>query len=417
MPLSNAQEKIANSEARFRVAITGRRFGKTTVAVRELAKAAATNPGTKNWIVAPSYRQGKEIIWSQLAGKLKDLNWIEKKNEAELKLYLRNGSEIAIKGADNPDSLRGSKLGFLVMDEFQDIDPKAWYEVLRPTLSDSGGRALFTGTPRGLGSFSYDLFTTAKDTEGWEAFQFTTIEGGWIPEDEVEQARRDMDDRTFQQEYEATFTTYSGSVFYNFDRDENVKQCAGDFDTSQIYIGQDFNVDNMASAIFVMPNATDMYFIDEIKMKGSSTDDVVMEIKNRYPNSRVTVFPDPACKARKTSAGGRTDLSILQNAGFDVKMRNAHPAIRDRVNSTNAKLKSANGTRTLFVDPKCKEVIKSLERLVYKEGTNVPDKDSGFDHMADALGYAVEYLFPIKKEYSAQQPTRWGFGGTTGGMR
>ena len=417
MPLSVAQEKIANSEARFRVAITGRRFGKTTVAVRELAKAAATHPGTKNWIVAPSYRQGKEIIWSQLAGKLKDLNWIEKKNEAELKLYLRNGSEIAIKGADNPDSLRGSKLGFLVMDEFQDIDPKAWYEVLRPTLSDSGGRALFTGTPRGLGSFSYDLFTTAKDTEGWEAFQFTTLEGGWIPEEEIEQARRDMDDRTFQQEYEATFTTYSGSVFYNFSRDNNVKSCAGDFDLGQIFVGQDFNVDNMASAIFVMPNATEMYFIDEIKMKGSSTDDVVMEIKNRYPNSRVTVFPDPACKARKTSAGGRTDLSILQNAGFDVKMRNAHPSIRDRVNSTNAKLKSANGTRTLFVDPKCKEVIKSLERLVYKEGTNVPDKDSGFDHMADALGYAVEYLFPIKKEYSAQQPTRWGFGGTTGGIR
>jgi len=418
MPLSSSQKKIADSNARFRVAITGRRFGKTTVAIRELAKAAAQNAGSKCWIVAPSYRQGKEIIWSQLSAKLKDLNWVEKKNEAELKLYLRNGSEIAIKGADSPDSLRGSKLGFLVMDEFQDIDPKAWYEVLRPTLSDSGGKALFTGTPRGLGSFSYDLFNTAKDTDGWEAFQFTTLDGGWIPEEEIEQARRDMDEKTFQQEYEATFTTYSGAVFYNFDRDNNVKLCANDFDTSHIFVGQDFNVDNMASAVFVMPNANEMYFIDEIKMRGSSTDDVVKELKNRYPNSKITMFPDPACKARKTSAGGRTDLSILQNAGFEVKMRNSHPAIRDRINATNAKLKSAQGTRTLFVDPKCKEIIKSLERLVYKEGTSIPDKDSGFDHMADALGYAVEYLFPIKKEYAASaDPQRWAFGGTSGGIR
>lgn len=418
MPLSQPQQEIANSDARFRVAITGRRFGKTHLAVRELAKAAANNPGQKCWFLSPSYRQGKEVIWGMLVNKLTELNWIAKKNEAELKLFLRNGSEIAIKGADAPDSLRGSKLAHISLDEFQDIQPRTWYEVVRPMLSDSKGTALFTGTPKGLGSFSYEMYSTARETDDWEGFQFTTLEGGFIDEDEIEQAKKEMDEKTFQQEYCASFITFSGACFYNFDREHNVKSCANDFDTSEIYVGQDFNVDNMSSAIFVMPNANEMYFIDEILLRGSNTDEVVAEIKNRYPNSRVTVFPDPSCKARKSSAGGRTDLSILQNAGFTVKMRNAHPAIRDRINATNTKLKSADGNRSLFVDPKCKNIIQSFERLIYKEGTNLPSKDTGYDHFADALSYGVEFLFPIKRETATTaNPTRWGFSGTTGGMR
>jgi len=167
----------------------------------------------------------------------------------------------------------------------------------------------------------------------------------------------------------------------------------------------DFNLDPM-SAVVMVRKADTLYAVDEIVMFGSNTDEMVAEIKERYKNSSVTIYPDPACRQRKTSAGGRTDLSILQNAGFNVKVRNAHTAIRDRINAVNSRLKSQDGKRHLFVNPKCKKVIESLERHVYKEGTSQPEKD-GFDHMNDALGYAVDYLFPIKKSHAAQPPQRW----------
>lgn len=408
MPLSDPQRAICESKKRFRVAVTGRRFGKTHIAMRELARFASI-PNSLVWYVAPSYRMAKGIVWDQLKDKLKQLRWVEQTNEAELTMRLKNGSKICLKGADSPDSLRGVGLNFIVLDEFQDLDPKTWTEVLRPTLSDKGGHALFTGTPRGVGSFSHEMYTMAQTTEGWDSFSFTTLQGGNVPEDEVEQAKRDMDQRTFEQEYLATFTTYSGVVYYNFDREQTIKPCSN-MDTKEIYCGIDFNVDPMSCCITVI-EGNSIYVVDEIVMRGSNTEEVCDELKRRYPNSRIVMFPDPAGRQRKTSAGGKTDISILQNAGFVVNVRNSHTPIRDRVNSVNAKLKNASGIRSLFVDPKCKQTISSLERMVYKPGTSVIEKDGELDHMADAIGYLVDYLYPLRTEYESSTPQRWAFSG------
>ena len=259
MPLSVAQKTICDDDNRFRVAVTGRRFGKTHCAMRELAKAAS-EPNSQVWYVAPSYRMAKGIVWDQLKGRLKELRWIEASNEAELKLRLKNGSVIHLKGADNPDSLRGVGLNFIVLDEFQDIDKRTWTEVLRPTLSDKGGHAMFLGTPRGVGSFSHEMFVMAQSTDGWGAHTFTTLDGGNVPESEIEEAKRDMDQRTFEQEYLATFNTYSGQVYYNFNRDYTVKPCKG-LDTREIHCGIDFNVDPMSVCVSVIENNV-IYFID-----------------------------------------------------------------------------------------------------------------------------------------------------------
>jgi hypothetical protein len=90
-----------------------------------------------------------------------------------------------------------------------------------------------------------------------------------------------------------------------------------------------------------------------------------------------------------------------------TKAKQSHPAVRDRINAVNSRLKSGSGERHLFFTDKCKQAIKSLERQTYKEGTSQPNKDDGYDHMNDALGYMVEYLFPIKTDYKIEQPTRW----------
>ena len=416
MPLSQAQKQICDSakDNRFVVSVCGRRFGKTHVSMRELARAASI-PHSQVQYVAPSYRMAKNIVWDQLKSKLKELRWIDQSNEAELKLRLKNGSTIYLKGADNPDSLRGVGLDFIVMDEFQDIDKRTWTEVLRPTLSDKGGRALFIGTPRGVGSFSHEMYTMAQDTNDWAAHTFTTIEGGQVPEDEIEQAKRDMDLKTFEQEYLATFNTYSGVVYYNFNRDYTVKK-ANEYSLHELHCGIDFNIDPMSCSISVI-EGNEIHFIDEIVMNGSNTDEVADEIKRRYPKSRIIMYPDPAGRQRKTSAGGRTDISILQNAGFRVLYRNNHTPVRDRVNAVNAKLLNTKGTPSLFVDPKCKQIISSLERIVYKPGTSVIDKDGDLDHMADAVGYLVDYLYPIRTDYEASTPQRWTFSGSNNNTR
>lgn len=407
MPLSEPQKTVADDINRFKVLITGRRFGKTFLGIRELCKHAAKKPGSINWAICPSYRMAKQIWWAQLKTKLSDLNWIKKTNEAELTITLLNNSIIALKGADNYDSLRGVGIDFVIFDEFQDTPQEAWTEVIRPTLSDKQGKALFCGTPKGVGSFSHKLYTTAVNEDDWSAFQFSTLDGGNVPAEEIEAAKRDLDEKTFLAEYCATFNTYSGVVFPSFDYAKNVKKLDNP-ETSIISVGLDFNIDPFC-AVIAQIRGNEIHIFDELHIRGSNTDDVVEELKQRYPRSRVRVYPDPAARQKRTSAGGRTDFSILVNAGFEVKARRYHTPVRDRVNSVNAKLCSADGKRTLFVDPKCKHTIESLQRLTYKEGTSQIDKDSGYDHQADCIGYLCDFLFPIKTHTEqTETPARWG---------
>lgn len=407
MPLTEPQAQVANDPSRFKVLITGRRFGKTYLGIRELCKSAAKKPGSTNWAICPSYRMAKQIWWEQIKAKLHELRWIKSSNEAELTIKLKNGSLIALKGADNPDSLRGNSLTFVIFDEFQDIPSEAWNSVIRPALSDQQGNALFTGTPKGVGSWSHQLFTKALNEKDWAAYQFTTLQGKNVPEEEIEAARRDLDPKTFEQEYCATFNTWTGVVAYNFDYKTHVKKLDNP-ETGFIHIGIDMNILPMTACIAQIKGA-EVHVFDEIRLEGSNTEELAEEIKHRYPYSKVIAYPDPSCRQKKSSAGGKTDFSILMNAGFQVKARHFHTPVRDRVNGLNAKLKNAAGQVTLFIDPKCKHTIDSLQRLSYKEGTNVVDKDSGLDHQFDALTYMTDFLFPIKAKYEEQeQPLRWG---------
>ena len=403
MKLTKPQSKIYLNESRFRVVVAGRRFGKTFLSIVELLTHALKSDDRNCWYVAPNYKQAKEIAWSMLIESIPS-EYIDKTNETSLTVTLLNGSVISLKGAEKFDSLRGRSLDFVVLDEFADMKPEAWYEVIRPSLSDRRGHCIFIGTPKGRNHF-YDLWTRSVDgIEDWSSFQYTTVEGGNVDALEIEAAKRDLDERTFKQEYLAEFVNYSGVIYYNFNREHSVQKYTGE--QVPLHIGMDFNLDPM-SAVIAVRDKQELRIIDEIVIYGSNTDEMVDEIKTRYPNQQITIYPDPASRQRKTSAGGRTDLSILQNAGFNVRVRDKHTSIRDRINSVNARLKSADEKRHLFIDPKCKQVIRSLERQTYKQGTNQPDKDSGFDHMNDALGYLVDFLYPIKRQYDIEQPTRW----------
>lgn len=404
MPLTKPQSEVIKDNSRFRVLITGRRFGKTYLAINELAKFASQS-NKKVWYVAPTYRQAKQICWNELKEKLIEHKWVKNINNSDLTITLKNNSKITLRGADNEQSLRGVGLNFLVMDEFADIHKEAWYEVLRPTLSDTNGHALFCGSPRGFGNWSYELFKQGETNNDWQSFKYTTLEGGQVSDNEIEQAKQDLDIRTFQQEYEATFVNYSGMIYYNFNRQKNIIEKYNK-NSSLLHIGLDFNVDPMTAVVSIIEKDI-IIVVDEIQIYSSNTQEMCEEIKNRYKNKKIIVYPDPSARQRKTSAGGFTDISILKNAGFDVRCRNTAPLVRDRINSVNSKLKNVNGKNNLLIVKSCKNVIKSIERQIYKEGTHIPDKDSGYDHMNDALGYLVEFNFPLRRNFVSSPPKRW----------
>ena len=404
MPLTEPQKKVINDSARFRVLVTGRRFGKTYLAINELAKFGSQS-NKKVWYVAPTYRQAKQIVWTDLKEKLIKHKWVKNINHSDLTFLLKNNSTITLRGSDNENALRGVGINFLVIDEFADVSKETWYEVLRPTLSDTNGHALFCGSPRGFGNWSYELFKQSETNKEWKSFKYTTLEGGQVGQKEIEQAKQDLDIRTFQQEYEATFVNYSGMIYYNFNREKNILKNYNK-DSLFLHIGLDFNVDPMTAVVCLIEKQK-IIVVDEIQIYSSNTNEMCQEIKNRYPNKNIIVYPDPSAKQRKTSAGGLTDLSILKNEGFDVRCKNTAPMVRDRINAVNSKLKNVNGENNLFFLKNCKTMIKSIERQIYKEGTHIPDKESGFDHMNDALGYLVEYNFPLKRNFVPSPMKRW----------
>jgi hypothetical protein len=407
MPLTDPQRQIVEATQRFKVVIAGRRFGKTHLAIRELCYHAK-EPDREVWAVYPTYKQARMVVFKKLRKKLMDLKWVKKINETNLSFELKNGSTISLKGADNYDSLRGVGLDFLVMDEFADIDEEAWTETLRPTLADKMGKALFIGTPKGM-NWAKDLYDMSEQyPDEWASFQYTTEQGGNVSITEIEAARRSLDVRTFNQEFRATFETFSGRIFYAFDRKVNVKPYTDPL-PRELHLGVDFNIDPM-SAVIGVKTGNVMHIIDEFKIFGSNTEELVEEVKTRYPGHTIIAYPDPAGAQRKTSAGGKTDHTILRTAGFTVKAPHSHNAVRDGINAVNAKLLSSSGVTTLFFDPKCKYAIECLEKHIYKEGTSIPEKGGSpdFSHMNDALRYLVDYLFPIRQPTTPVPVKQWG---------
>ncbi len=400
MPLTPAQRDIAESNARFKVVAAGRRFGKSFLSLSLMARVAR-HPYTQVWYVTTTYSAAKNIMWSYLKEKLQRFGWAKSFHEVALQAHLVNGSVISLKGANNPDSLRGIGLDYLVMDESAYLDERVWTEVLRPTLSDKQGGALFISSPSGRNWF-YDIWNTARsgEEEDWESWQFTTLEGGNVPPEEVEAAKRNLDQRTFEQEYEAEFVTYTGLVYYGFDFDENVVDRSYE-ESDSVLIGMDFNIDPMTATVFQIDrNDGTLFLVDEIEIFGSNTDEMAEEILCRYPSDEITIYPDPACVQSRTSAGGRTDLSILQSYGFKCKFRRKHPLIRDRINAVNSALCSADGSRRVLINKKCKRAIHALERHSYKRGTNLPEKggENDLSHITDSMGYLIEYLYPVNKQ-------------------
>ena len=409
-------------EARFRDAVCGRRFGKTFLGVKELQRACQlavrwqVSVEDEIWYAAPTFKQGKRVFWRRLKRAIPG-DWLAgRPSESECCLTLKSGHVLRIVGLDQYDHLRGSGLFFVLVDEWADCPYAAWTEVLRPMLSTcryvvdgvprQGGHALRIGTPKGF-NHCYDSFCAGQGgVAEHRSWLYTSLAGGNVPAAELAAARRDLDARTFRQEYEASFENFCGRVYFGFQRAHNVKVCA--FDAAlPVHVGMDFNVNPMSAAVFQERPDGEIWQVDEVVLPVSDTGAMAEELARRFGRpaldggrpevGHVTVYPDPAGAQRRSSALGKTDIGILRSFGFNVVAMSRHPLVRDRVNVVNGKLESAAGRRLLFLDPRCRQSIGCFERLTYREGSSEPDKRLGLDHLPDATGY---YLF-TRFAYSA----------------
>jgi phage terminase large subunit len=384
--LTDPQREVWDSDSRFKLLCSGRRFGKTYLCIARLITWAASKPNSLNWYVTANYRMAKQIAWRQLKNMVPPGICV-KRNETDLLIELSNGSIISLKGADNADSLRGVSLSSLVIDEAAYVKQEAWEMVLRPALSDQGGPAWFITTPAGLNWF-HDLWEQAADQDDWSTFSYTTIQGGNVPAEEVEAARRTLDERTFRQEYLASFETLSGRVYPDFSDDnisDSIKDTGG-----PIMWGTDFNVSVLAGVLGSRVGDT-LHIWDEVSVTQTNTDEVCAMLKARFPDRKIIAYPDPTGSARKTSSAGRTDHEIIRQHGFSCVSPKAPWAVKDKINATNCMIRTANGQIRLFVHPRCKNTIKALKNVTYKQGADdyIIDKSAGIEHWTDGAGYLI----------------------------
>lgn len=397
LKLHHGQAEVSRSTARFRVLVAGRRFGKTHLSKVEIIKACRGKGKRTIWYVAPTFSMAREIMWDELIDALPRA-WIAKTHETRLEIRLINGTIIQLKGADRPDTLRGRALYFAILDEFQDFRPDVWEKVIYPTLTTTKGRALIIGTPKSYNHF-YEAYRKGqiqknRDSGQWWSWQFPTIMSPFFPPSEIAHARANLDPKTYRQEFEASFESMAGRVYYSFNRAEHVGKYPFN-PRLPIIIGQDFNVDPMSSVIMQQQPSGDLWIVDDICLPSSNALETCEEIDRRYfrYKSAITLYPDPA-GANRNSSRGESDLDIFRQRGFRrLIYKKKHPLVADRVATVNGMFKSADGTIKLFVNDTCLKTIESLEQTIYKAGTPVVDKSQGNEHMADALGYPIHYLY------------------------
>ena len=207
------QQEVFKDQTRFKVVAAGRRCGKSRMAaVTLLIEGLKCPQGSAVLYVSPTMGQSRQIIWDLLLDLGRDI--ITNSHVNNLDITLINGARIYVRGADRPDTLRGVSLTYAVLDEVADIKPEAWEQVIRASLSDKKGRALFIGTPKGRNWF-YDTFKLGENGEDsdWKSWHFTTQDNPLIDPTEIESAKKTLSSFAFKQEYMASFSNAGSDIF------------------------------------------------------------------------------------------------------------------------------------------------------------------------------------------------------------
>jgi len=385
--IDSKRREIIKSKAKRKVLVAGRRFGKSHLSLIWLL-TKPIEADERRWVIAPTYRQGKTTTWKLMRSIFRDYDC--QINESELLVKLPNNAEIAIKGAEQENNLRGAGLDMVVLEEYSYIKPHVWDEIVYPMLTTTNGEAFFIGTPNGYDHL-YDAYMMGQGADpDWESWQYTTVDGGYVSQEEINKAKSMMDERAFKTEFLGSFETTGNRAAYNFDRSVHIKKAQQI--TDRLVWGLDFNVDYMSSCLIVEYSNGSIHYLDEIRLTNSNTNEMALAMKKIAPH--VPVYPDSAGSARSTTSN-RSDHQILRDHGFNVIAKKANPPIIDRLNALNFMLKDTNNKIRMTVDPKCRFLIKDLEQVQRTRDGKIDKSDIKLTHMLDASSYYIAYKHPI----------------------
>lgn len=381
-PIHDGQLSVLDGRQRFTVLVAGRRWGKSELCAVLLVTEAIQHKGNHAYI-APSYKMARRIQWDKVLrwAQLTGLKFIVNRSDLQV-TFPHSGGVITLYGADNPDSLRGIGLRLAVLDEYEQFKDGIWDAVIRPTLADVKGEAVFIGTPDGYGEL-YKLYSEADAREGWARFHYRSIDNPLLDPLEIEDARANTDPRLFRQEWEASFEVPAGRIYDDFTRERNVRP--GAFDKGlPVLVGLDFNLNPM-SAVVCQQHGPELWVVREIEQAHSHTTRMGERLLKDY--GQVEIWCDPSGNAGQ-HAMGVSDVQILRAMGHRVAFRTVTRET-DKFNAVRSYILNAAQRVRLYVDPSCKRLISRMEQLG-------PDDED--DHLTDALGYLILGKFnPVMK--------------------
>jgi hypothetical protein len=428
------RDLFVNKSNRYAVVNASRGFGKSylaataaIIAVQELMELDESVPNKNVALIAPTYSQAVDIYYPLIAWQLGMEDFADKASKAAGTFWFPNNVQLKLWSYEASQRMRGTGQYFIVADEVTSWKgagmnlKESWESIIQPCVATrwspmnakkfnaNSGRALIISTPSGYDYF-YEMYNRQDSDSDWKSYTYTYKDSPFLDEEEIERIKLTLDPLKFAREYTASFEDSGNNVFYTFNRKEHIDNSLPYFDDGEdVHVAIDFNVGIMASVVFAL-RGNQIHIIDE--MQGHpDTETLAKALSEKYKGHRIISYPDPAGKARKSSAAvGTTDFSILQSNGIVTRAHNKAPPIIDSVAAVNKKFKNANGDIDMLVHPKCVNTIKSIERTQWVESnpdSATIDKKEGVEHWTDALRYAVEYLYPIR---AGTKATTRGFG-------
>lgn len=346
-------------KTRWAVAVAHRRAGKTVACINDLLDAAlrCSLPDPRFAYIAPLYTQAKDVAWSYVKRYGMTIPGAEA-NESELRLDLPGGRRLRLYGADNYDRLRGGYLDGVILDEYADMDPRAWSEVIRPMLADRRGWAVFIGTPKGRNGF-WEVWDRAGSEPDWFRLMLKASETGLLPQGELDDAARAMTPEQYAQEFECSFQAaiqgaYFGREMQAAETENRIARVPWE-PKLQVHTAWDLGIGDSTAIWFIQVTGNEIRWIDYVESSGTGLDWYVKQLKDKPYSYESHLLPHDA-EVRELGTG-QSRVETLQSLGLN-NIR-VIPAQRkeDQINALRLVL-----PRSWFDAERCKRGIEALRQ-------------------------------------------------------
>lgn len=404
------QAAFVNSTARHPAFVGGFGSGKTQAGILRALKLKLAYPGQDVAYYLPTYDLVAMIGYPRFQAQLEALGIRHRLSEGRHALFLAGRGKIYFRTLDNPERIVGYEVADSVVDELDTLKtPDAehcWRQIIarnRQKKPDGAPNTVGVATtPEGF-RFCYERWQQ-NPAPGYELIRAATASNARnLPGDYIEALKRSYPEQLVQAYLEGSFVNLAAHAVYpDFSRGLNHTPesiLAGE----ELHIGLDFNVRNCTAVVGVVRLGRPLILAELVKMR--DTPAVAATLKETFPGHRMSVYPDASGQANRTVNATLSDITILKDAGFNVRVPGRNPFVKERVMAVNALILNALGARALCVNTlACPVLTASLERQAY-DANGEPDKTGGEDHPADALGYLAHYLWPVKRPETARRAT------------